>query len=322
MTARVPPLVVFLLPFLMLAAGFGWPSASDATLWMQAGAKHRRAFSPPLWFPDTAHDELWVLDTLDGRASHRWGPKVNAHAAIVADLDRAEILWARDPDTPRGVASVTKLVSSLALTARDDLDLSRRVCISFEQWPSRPGARSKFETDDCHEGWEYLGAALVASDNRGAFAFPAIAGTEYFSFVHDMNLVAQDLGMRVATFTDPAGIEDDNRASARDILKAVTAVALHPSLSPVASAPYWRIDPSRGPRTLHTTNRIVRSHTHRYDTLAAKTGYTDTARYCFATVVQSRQTGRTYGVVVLAAPSVRSRWRDVMNMLEWAEQRT
>ena len=281
-----------------------------------------KPWAPPTWFPEEARPELWVLEHLDGDpVQPPGGPRVNSHAGILADLDRGEVLWARDPDTARGVASVTKLVSGLTLFALGDLDLDRRVCVSLEQWPSRPGARSKFETDDCHEGWEYLGAALVASDNRGAFAFPAIAGAEYFSFVGGMNQVGADLGLRRASFADPAGLQDENRASPRDVLKAVTAVSLHPWLSTVASAPSWRIDPSRGPRRLISTNRLLRDGLSGFDVLAAKTGYTDTARYCFAIVVQSQTTGRRFGAVVLASPSNRSRFGDVAKLVRWADRR-
>ncbi len=227
---------------------------------------------PPTWFPDEARGELWVLDMLDGEPVHTRGPRVRGQAALLADLDRGEILWARDPDGPRGIASITKLVTSLTLSASPHLDLGSEACVGLEQWPSRPGARSKFETGDCHTGWEYLGAALVGSDNRGAFALPEIAQREYFSFVHRMHEVSRELGLQRASFGDPAGLQDENRASPRDVAKAVTAVSLHPTLSSVASAPSWFIEPSRGARRLITTNRILREDRGDLDVIAAKTG--------------------------------------------------
>lgn len=276
-------------------------------------------WAPPTWFPATARDDLWVLEHLEGEPAHAWGPRVDAHAAMIADLDEGRVLWARDPDGLRGIASLTKLFSSLALTSFQP-DLSREVCVGFEQWPSRPGARSKLETGDCHAGDELLGAALVASDNRGAFSFPALVERDYFEFVSRMREVSHDLRIRHAEFGDPAGLEDENRASPRAVLKAVVAVAAHPTLAPVASAPTWHIEPERGDRRLYTTNRVLAAHHEEFDTLAAKTGYTDTSRYCFATVVRSRRTGRRFAVVVLAAQTGSSRWRDVLSMMRWADE--
>ena len=97
------------------------------------------------------------------------------------------------------------------------------------------------------------------------------------------------------------------------------AVTLHPSLSMVASAHSWQIEPSRGSRRLNTTNQLLKWGLPEFDTLAAKTGYTDTAKYCFATVVQSHATGRRYGAVVLAAPTNGSRFSDVAALVRWAD---
>lgn len=272
-------------------------------------------WAPPAWFPETTDQRLWVLEDLDGSAVASRGPRIKASSAIVADLDRGEILWSKDADTPRSIASLTKMFAALALVSDESVDLDRRICLGPEQWPSRPGGHSKFSTGECHAGWEYLGGALVASDNRGAFSLPAIADAEFDTFVDRMGDVATDLRATSASFTDPAGLEDENTASARDVLKAVVAVASHPVLSAVASAPWWTIDEGRGQRRVNSTNRLVEA----YDTLAAKTGYTDTARYCFATVVRTAS-GRTLASVVLGSPSSGSRFTDTRAMLTWADQ--
>jgi D-alanyl-D-alanine carboxypeptidase len=277
-----------------------------------APASPAPAWAPPAWHPG----DLSMLVAVDGPVVATTGkaPKVRAPSGILFDLDRGEVLWARNADTPRTVASVTKLFSALALVS-DQPDLDAKHCVTLEQWPSRPGARSKFETGSCHTGWEYLGAALVASDNRGAFTFPAIAEETYDTFITRMNDVAADLGASGASFVDPAGLEDENTASARDVLKAVLAASAHPELSIVASASEWQLDTDRGTRKLGTTNRLD----GRYETLAAKTGYTDTAHYCFTTVVETRS-GRHLAAAVLGSPTNSARFADVKALLDWAEQ--
>ncbi len=273
-----------------------------------------QAWAPPAWFPEQGRDALWVLEDLDGEPMVEGRqPRVRARAAIIADLDRAEVLWTHNADDPWPVASLTKMVSGLALASLG-ADLDQQLCVDWELWPSRPGARSRFETGVCHQGWEYLGAAMVASDNRGAMAFPRLADVDYYVFLDAMHDVSQELRLDSATWTDPAGLEDDNMATARDMLKAAVAVSEHPALGAVATAPFWQIDRRRGKRRLGTTNRNHR----RYQTLAAKTGYTDTSRYCFATVVETR-TGRRLAAAVLGSPTVQSRFDDANRMVRWAE---
>ncbi|MFT4628448.1 MAG: D-alanyl-D-alanine endopeptidase (penicillin-binding protein 7) [Myxococcota bacterium] len=272
-----------------------------------------RVWAPPAWHPGA--DELWVLEALDSPSVHVEGPKVRARAAIVADLDRGVVLWTKNADTLRTVASLTKMVSSLTLASHPH-DLDEQVCITPDQWPARAGARSRFETGVCHAGWELIGAALVASDNRGAMALPTIAGVEYSAFVDDMHTVSRELRLDQPSWADPAGLDDANMASARDMLKAVVAVSAHPDLQVAATAREWWIQRRRGPQLLPTTNRLIDT----WETLAAKTGYTDTARYTYATVVRTRS-GRRLGVAVLGAPTNPSRFSDARTLIEWASKR-
>jgi len=204
-----------------------------------------------------------------------------------------------------------------ALSAKSlEVDFSESLCVSPEQWPAMRGARSKFETGVCHEGWDFLGAALVKSDNRGAMGLAALAGVSHEDFLAAMADVSRELGLSDPEWTDPTGLEDENMASARDMLKAVVAVSALDDLSLVASAPEWQIERKRGPQWLNSTNRTIRG---RWETHAAKTGYTSTAGYCFATVITT-ESGRRFAVSLLGAPREQTRFSDARTLVEWAER--
>ena len=51
---------------------------------------------------------------------------------------------------------------------------------------------------------------------------------------------------------------------------------------------------------------------------AAKTGYTDTARYCFSTLLQLED-GRRVVISLLGAEGKDTRWADVNRVLSWLE---
>lgn len=275
-------------------------------------------WSPPVWFPETSRDDLWVLDGMSSPAEHTSRPRgFRSRAAFVYDLDSGRVLLSYAADNRRPVASLTKLVAALA-TASDSPQLEQEICLDRSMLPSWPGAGSRMKYGRCTSGWDLLGAALVRSDNGAALALPSVSGLPLGPFVDRMNEVSQDLLMDMSTFADPSGVQDDNLSTARDITRAVAAVAAHPVLAPVASAPYWDVEYSHGARRrMRSTNRLLDERG--IEILAAKTGYTDTAGHCFTAAIRT-DSGRTLALTTLGARRGRHRWSDVADLIAWAEQ--
>lgn len=281
-----------------------------------------RPWGPPTWFPEEARDDLWAIDGIgDGTLTQpQVGPKLglSSRSVFVYDIESGEVLLSLNADDPRPVASLTKLVAALAMASEQpDLDVERCLDISFK--PSWPGAGTKLRSGSCATGWDLLGAALVRSDNGAAAALAQVADLPVGLFVDRMNTVSDDLGMTLSHFSDPSGAEDDNLSTARDMTRAVLAASRHPSLSAAASAPFWDLHDTGRERTrrLFTTNRLHdRGQT---EVLAAKTGYTDTARYCFTGVFRTRN-GREVAITTLGARWSRQRWSDMRTLLGWVER--
>ena len=270
----------------------------------------------PGWYPPST--TIYALPALEhpARPGADRPPRVRAAAALVFDVDASTVIYEKNPDTIQPVASLTKLVASLAMVASEP-DLDATITINAEHYPTRSGARSKLSTDDRLQGWDVLGAALVASDNRGAYSLASAVHMDIDPFIARMNEVSGQLMMELSTWSDPSGLEDENLSTARDMARATLAVAAHPLLSSVASAPFWDLHYDRRPvRRLFTTNRLSARGDLTIE--AAKTGYTDTARYCYTTALYSH--GRHLVITLLGARSKRIRWQDVDRLLRWASK--
>lgn len=276
-------------------------------------------WAPPTWFPAEHAEGLHAVDHITD-SPDGVGPALGlrSRAVFVYDLGAGSVLLSRNADDRRPVASLTKVVSALTV-ASEAPDLDRELCLDTSTRPSWPGAVSRLRTGTCTSGWDLLGAALVRSDNGAAIALSRVAGLPHYPFIERMNGVAADLGMDQSTFSDPSGVEDDNLSTARDMTRAVVAASLHPTVHPVASAPYWDFtDHTRGRvKRLYTTNKLVKRGGT--EILAAKTGYTDTARHCFTGVFQLRD-GRKVALTVLGGYWSRHRWSDVRKILAWIER--
>lgn len=310
-----PPrlVVLFAASFAATALLFGVVSSATAPVHAAVAAAPAPEWLPPAW---VSGPDALSIDALDGHGATR-GPLIHSHAALVFDLDQGQVLFERRADNRRPVASLTKVVASLAYASLLP-DLDQGACIDFEQRPSRSGARSRLNTGDCATGWDFLGAALVASDNRAAYALAAAADVSVDELVEQMNRVSEDLGMSSSRWADPSGLEDENLSTARDISRAMVALASVPELALAASAPSWELQRlHQAPRRLFTTNKL--SGSDRVLIEAAKTGYTDTAGYCLSTLVQT-SSGQRLVITLLGAPNDRTRWADAARVVEWAER--
>ncbi|MEC7947456.1 MAG: serine hydrolase [Myxococcota bacterium] len=277
-----------------------------------------RPWTPPPWFPAEEADALWALEGMAGMAvAQETAPRLRSRSAFVYDLDSGQVLMQKAADTRRPVASLTKVVTAITLGAESP-DLDAELCMDGSSRPGWPGAVSRIRTGTCTQGWDLLGAALVRSDNGAAMALAEVSGLPYRVFVDRMNEVVSDLGMDQSTFSDPSGVEDDNLSTARDMTRAVVAASAHPVVAPAINAPFWDVtDQTRDRRRrVRTTNKLIARQGS--EVLAGKTGYTDTARHCFAGVFRTRD-GRRVAITTLGAHRGHQRWSDVRALLRWVE---
>ena len=280
---------------------------------------------PPAWFPEETAHELWALENVSLPAKHSKGPKLYSRAAIIFDVDTGEVLWEKNADARRSVASLTKLHSALTMMAyhgphlHDSWNaLDELYCLSKTISPNIRGAITKFRPDSCTTGWDLLGASLLVSDNGAAMALADVSGVDHSLFVDKMNTVATELGMSNSEFADLGGFNDENISTARDVLKMTLASAFHPTVSLVGSSKSWDVQYSdTRSKTVGSTNKAQRRG---IEFLVAKTGYTDTARHGFTAVY--RQKGRTIGFTVLGAWFSHRRWKDVAAVIDWTKNKS
>ena len=260
----------------------------------------------------------WGLDFLNEgkpvKHASNHGLKLHSRTAFIVDLDSGEILYEKAADARRPAASVTKVLASLTL-ANKNVDLNREVCTDHRIRTGISGAVTRVAIGDCATGWDFMGAALVSSDNGAAFAFPMVADEELFMFTHDMNQVALDLGMDQSEFVDPAGIYDGNISTARDLTRVSIVAAFHPKVSIPGSAKKWFATIGDEVENYVTTNKA----SGRANFLLAKTGYTNTARSNFTGVYEDRN-GRRIAFTIMGAWNSGRRTKDIHRIIDWVRQ--
>ena len=220
------------------------------------------------------------------------------------DADTGEALVEQNPDLPRCVASLTKMMTAL-LVLESGTDLSAGITIPASLTPELQSIRANRGHTSANDA-----ASVLAVDTSGSLA----------AFAAQMNVRASQLGCTATHFTCPHGLYDGgNYSTARDMAKIALACYADPTYRQIADTvsyelPATNVHPAR---TVTTTNKLLQpgSGYYRSDAHGMKTGFTTQAGRCFVTFAQ--QDGHTYGLVILGSNS-QNIFREAAELFDWA----
>lgn len=241
------------------------------------------------------------------------GLGLNLKSAILINYDNGQVLYARNPDSPRPIASLTKLVGAMVLLDKGtDLNLMETITREDAYHSSRSRLRIGYELT-LHD---LLVAALMNSDNRAMRALArACSGTQE-AFTAEMNRKARSLGLNQTEFFEPTGLDNRNVSTAQEVAKIVHHAYKYPLVAQITSDRQQKVAVvNRKGRTLQmaNTNLLVLSP---YNVMTGKTGYISAADYCVAALVKN-SSGEKLTAVVLGAPGDKLRFREMRKMLDW-----
>jgi D-alanyl-D-alanine endopeptidase (penicillin-binding protein 7) len=241
-------------------------------------------------------------------------PDIRSYAALVMDANTSSVLYARNERTPRPIASITKLMTSLVvLEGRQSLD--EYITITREDRDGTRGSASRLAIGASLTRGELMHLALMASDNRAAHALARSYPGGNPAFVQTMNTKAHLLGMTTAQFVDPSGLFPGNVASATDLSKLMLAVAAHPTIREYSTDPHHSVRLVDQQVEFRNTNYLVAKPD--WEIEVQKTGYTSEAGECLAmkTVIN----GRSMIIVLLDSFGKYTRTADARRIRKWLE---
>jgi D-alanyl-D-alanine endopeptidase (penicillin-binding protein 7) len=243
-------------------------------------------------------------------------PNILSGSAIAYDLDTGEIIFSKNADEQRPIASISKLAAALAVR-KNNIDLEASTEISKRDAEiARRGSDPHVEIGWKLSNKDLVYAALIASENRAVPAMGRGAGLDETQLVREMNSVAKDLGLKKTVFDETTGLSYGNQSSAREVAVLLQAAMKDKVLADAMTRSTYDIavvDPVGKSLTLSNTNKFI--HMEKYTVLGAKTGYNDKAGYCLATSMKLGE--RRVAFVVLGAHEKLTRYGDVTRMYDW-----
>ncbi len=244
-------------------------------------------------------------------------PNIQAASAVVIDLKTGEVLFAKDPDAVRPIASISKLMASLVLVEKG-LDLKGTQTITNDDKKvAFKGPIGKLFEGYSFKNEDLLHAALIASDNRALPALGRTLGMNAQQFSAAMTERAKGLGLPNTKFEDPTGLNDGNVSTAREVVQMLRAALSNGIIRPILGKKQYEVRALNKPRviTYNNTDRLIGSSAHHI--LGGKTGYTDLARYCLT--IAAKVGEREVAMAFLHAEGKMTRFADFNRVAYWLE---
>jgi len=240
--------------------------------------------------------------------------RLHSQVALVMDEREGVMLYGREIDRPRPIASLTKLMTALVVLESGQ-PLDEPITITEDDRDRLKGTRSRLPVGAIVTRDDLLRAALAASDNRAAAALARRHPGGTPAFVAAMNAKAAALGMTRSQFADASGLNPRNVSTARDLVVLAAAAHAQPRLHVYSTrGEVWVTDLARNrPVAWNNTNRLVRHDG--WDISLSKTGYTADAGNCL--VLQTVIGNRPVSIVLLNSQGKLSKYGDARRIRDW-----
>lgn len=234
-------------------------------------------------------------------------------SAILMERSTGEVLYTKDADTSRPLASVTKIMTLLLIMEaidNDKITLDDHVTCSAHA-ASMGGSQVYLKEGESLSINDMLKAIVVSSANDASVAMAEhIAGSDT-AFINLMNQRAKELGMKNTKFVNCTGLDADGHySSARDIAIMSAELLKHEKIRDYTTI--WMDTLRDGTFGLSNTNKLVRFYE---GCTGLKTGSTSKALYCIS--ASAERDGMELIAVVLGAPTTAKRFEDAKKLLNF-----
>ncbi len=243
----------------------------------------------------------------------RKGPYLNLKAALLLNYDNGEVLYTKNADSPRPVASLTKLVTAMVIL---DKNVDMKLTATITKEDARRSSKSRLRVGYELTVGDLIHAMLMNSDNRAARALARVASGSMTRFAAEMNRKAKKLHLNNTTFVESSGLDSRNVSTAHEMAKILHYAHDYDLIREITSKKTYRVKVQNRKNInlpMASTNLLIHS---RYNVLSGKTGYIRAADYCLTTLVENKE-GERLTLVVLGVPGDRLRFREARRLLDW-----
>lgn len=239
------------------------------------------------------------------------GVSVSARSAILMEQESGRVLFEKDAQKVRRIASITKIMT--AILAIESGKLQKNVTVT-KNAEGTEGSSIYLQAGEKIKLEDLVYGLMLRSGNDSAVAIAEYVGGSLEGFVYLMNKKAEMIGMTNTVFANPHGLDDhENHYSTAYDMALLTRYAMKDkTYREIVSTEFHRApNPHESwDRTWKNKNKLL-TGLYSYST-GGKTGYTERANRTL--VSTATKNGVDLIAVTLNGPDD---WNDHINMFNW-----
>ncbi len=247
-----------------------------------------------------------------------------AQSAVLMDADIGRILFAKNGQEERAMASTTKIMT--CILALENGDLSEEITVSAEA-ASQPAVRLGMREGQRFRLNDLLYSLMLESHNDSAVAVAECVGGTVEGFAAMMNRKAMELGCSDTYFITPNGLDAEDETgkhhtTAADLARIMKYCIMDSekkdAFLEITRTESYQFSDCDGSGSYSCSNH--NSFLHMMEgALSGKTGFTADAGYCYVGAL--RRDDRTFIVALLACgwPNNKGyKWSDTRKLMDYA----
>ncbi len=238
-------------------------------------------------------------------------PNLNSRAAIIYDRNSKEVIYGKEENSKRKMASTTKIMTCMVVLEKGEL--TDTVIVS-KKAAGTGGSRVGLKTGDKVSVQDLLYGLMLCSGNDAAVALAEHVGGSVEGFADLMNEKARKLNLSNTHFVTPHGLDNEEHYTTAYELAIMADKALkNNTFSSIVGTKNITININGKPRNLSNTNELLGSMAGVY---GVKTGFTNGANRCLVT--SCKRENLDIITVVLGADTKKFRTQDSIKLINYA----
>ena len=237
-------------------------------------------------------------------------PEINSRSSVVIDRNTNTILYGKNENTRRKMASTTKIMTAIIIIENCNLDETIEIS---KKAAGTGGSRLGLKTGDKITIRDLLYGLMLRSGNDAAVALAEHTSGNVENFTELMNQKSVNLGLTNTHFETPHGLDSDEHYTTAYELAILSNYALNNKIFvQIVGTKSYTVTINGYPKQLSNTNELLGNFNGIY---GIKTGFTNGANRCLVTAC--KRGNMDIICVVLGADTKKFRTQDSIKLINY-----